>query len=60
MPSGRWVNVVDYNSARNTYLCLFDVQDVEIHPHMDKLAIWEARSVEFTPEFLLKHCKEKK
>lgn len=58
MPSGRRVAVVDFNDARQTYVCLLNTHDIVDHQHMTERQLLEARLVEFTPEFLLKHCKE--
>lgn len=60
MPSGRKVAVVDYNEIRQTYVCMLNTHDIDDHQHMTKRQLMEARLVEFTPEFLLKHCKENK
>lgn len=41
-------------------MCLIDTQDIEGYESMTRRELLAARIVEFTPAFLLKHCKEKK
>lgn len=60
MPSGKWLNVLDYNEARCTYLCAIDVDDIDGYATMSAAELAESRYIEFTQEFLLKHCKEKR
>jgi hypothetical protein len=50
--------VIEYHQARQTYVCMLDALDVEGHMQMNKRELMDARLVEFTPDFLLKHCKE--
>ena len=60
MPSRRWITVVDFDTARHTYICLYDAEDIEGYQDMNHQELMAARVVEFTDTFLLNRFEELK